>query len=399
MSQGVCLDIQKLTCPEGFAASGMTCGVKRSGRPDLALITAPDGATAAGVFTTNIVRAAPVDLSKKHLDISAGSAKAIVISSGVANACTGEQGKTNALKMVCDLSTVLGCDESDVLVNTTGVIGVQLPIEPIVNAYPKLAESVSREGLPDAAKAIMTTDTRPKGAQTVVEFEGRRFTVAGIAKGSGMIHPNMATMIGVLLTDAEVSPQALDSALRYATDRSFHRISVDGDTSTNDSVFALASGKAGDFPSQLVADAMAEVARELALMIVRDGEGARKLLTVRVDGAKTGDEALTVAKTVSASLLVRTAVAGGDPNWGRILAAAGRSGVNFDPDQFRLTASGVPLYENGAPADSPKADQDAAFSGPDVSIEIDLGQGNESEEFFTCDLTEGYVHINADYTT
>jgi glutamate N-acetyltransferase/amino-acid N-acetyltransferase len=247
--------------------------------------------------------------------------------------------------------------------------------------------------------AIMTTDTRPKMVDVQREHRGRTMHVAGIAKGAGMIHPNMATMIAVMMTDAKVEPSVLDGVLRRAVDKSFHRISIDGDTSTNDSVFALASGAAGEFPAELVEEAITEAARELAIMVVRDGEGAQKLIHVRVQKARNQSEALQVAQTVAGSLLVRTAVTGGDPNWGRILAAAGRSGVVIDPQRIAIAANGVPMFADGAPADSSLTARQRAFAGETVLIDIDLGQGSASDEFFTCDLTEGYVRVNSHYMT
>jgi glutamate N-acetyltransferase/amino-acid N-acetyltransferase len=247
--------------------------------------------------------------------------------------------------------------------------------------------------------AIMTTDTRPKMAQVRMQHNARTLHVAGIAKGAGMIHPNMATMISVIMTDADMQSRELDGMLRRATDKSFHRITVDGDTSTNDSVFALASGEAGAFPAQLVKDAITAVARELALMVVKDGEGARKLIHVKVDEARNQREALQIAQTIASSLLVRTAVTGGDPNWGRILAAIGRSSIAIDIAKIRILANDVPLFENGAPSSSPLKDRQRAFAAESVMIQVQLGLGVGGDEFFTCDLTEGYVEVNSHYMT
>ncbi len=384
-------------CPAGFTAAAAHCGLKPGGS-DLALIRCERPASAAALFTRNRVRAAPIDVSSRHLKQSGGRAQALLINAGVANAATGPEGLRRAERTVEELARRLGCPRETVLVNSTGVIGVPLPDVRIVAALPELVAGCSADGLPGAAEAIMTTDTRPKLAASRIEHEGRSAHVAGIAKGSGMIHPDLATMIAVLLTDAAVEPPALDAMLRAASDRSFHRISVDGDTSTNDAVFALASGEAGAFPARLVQEAMGAVARELAVMIVRDGEGASKLIHVRVSGAATGADALSVARTVASSLLLRTAVAGGDPNWGRILAAAGRSGVEIDPQRIDVSAGGVALFSNGRPCHL-EGDPRRLFTGPDVSIEIDLNQGRAEDEFLTCDLTEEYVRINGEYTT
>lgn len=387
------------TCPSGFQAGGVCAGLRRSGKPDLALFLCPKGASAAGVFTQNIVRAAPVDISEQHLKSTRGRARAVLINSGFANAATGEEGRKRADRTVSALASMLDCPEEETLVASTGVIGQHLPDDRLVAALPALKSGASAAGLMDAANAILTTDTCVKAVQCEARDGARAFRVAGVAKGSGMIHPNMATMLGVVLTDAQVAPHLLQTILRDATSRTFNRISVDGDTSTNDCVFALASGEAGSFPEELVRRAIERVCRELALMIVRDGEGAKKVIHVRVSEASTGAEALRVAETVAGSLLVRTAVAGGDPNWGRILAAVGRSGVKVDPERVSVFAGGVPLFEHGAPASVPREKQKQAFMGADVELEIKLAQGDATEEFFTCDLTEGYIRINADYTT
>ena len=325
-----------ITCPRGFIAGGMACGIKASGADDLALIVAPKGANAAAMFTRNLVKAAPIVISQRKIAASHGRFRALVINSGCANAATGEQGVANANAVMDALAARLKCDASESLMNSTGVIGEHLKSQLIVDALPKLIASCSEAGLTRAATAIHTTDTRLKLAQRTVSHNGRSCRVVGIAKGAGMIHPNMATTIGVIMTDAKIDAPALDRMLRSAVDRSFHRITVDGDTSTNDSVFLLASGEAGEFPESALAPAITQVARELAEMVVRDGEGAAKLIRVRVTGAATAADALQVAQTVASSLLVRTSVAGGDPNWGRILAAAGRSGVNIDPESIAL---------------------------------------------------------------
>ena len=300
-----------------------------------------------------------------------------------------------------NLRNTLKCNAKEILVNSTGVIGQHLPDDKIISALPGLLEQATPGGgLSNAMSAIMTTDTRPKMAQVRIEYEGRTLHVSGIAKGAGMIHPNMATMIATILTDAEAEPKELDRALAsLQSSAAFHRISIDGDTSTNDAVFALASGRAGRFPSELLEQAMAAVARELALMVVRDGEGAQKLIHVRVLEARSQPEALQIAQTVASSLLVRTAITGGDPNWGRILAAIGRSGVNVDLAKIRILANDVPLFSGGGPADSPLADRQAAFRAQTVVLSIHLDQGSASDEFFTCDLTEGYIQVNSHYMT
>ena len=393
------IDTADVNCPTGFTAGGLACGIKASGAPDLAVIVAENPVSAAGLFTRNLVRAAPIEISEKNLHAAKGRIRAVMISSGCANAATGEEGKRRAERTVRELASQLKCAPQEILVNSTGVIGEQLPDSKITAALPRLLKQAGSQGLNDAMRAIMTTDTRAKMVQITGEHEGRTFVVAGIAKGAGMIHPNMATMISVLMTDAAVEPAQLDSMLRRAADKSFHRISVDGDTSTNDSVFALASGAAGEFPPDLIEEALTMAARELAIMIVMDGEGASKLIHVRVSGARSQQDAFQVAQTVAGSMLVRTAIAGGDPNWGRIIAAAGRSGVRFDPARLTVRANGVPMYINGAPADTPLAEQQQIFQQKNLTLDLDLAQGDSTDEFFTCDLTEEYIRINSHYRT
>ena len=398
-ASGLTVDTSNVNCPAGFSAGGLACGIKASGAPDLAVIVGEHPVSAAGLFTRNLVRAAPIEISEKNLLASNGRIRAVMISSGCANAATGDEGKRRAERTVRELASQLNCAPQEILVNSTGVIGEQLPDSKITAALPRLLKQAGINGLKDAMRAIMTTDTRTKMVQVTGEHGGRTWTVAGIAKGAGMIHPNMATMIAVLLTDAAVEPTMLDAMLRRAADKSFHRISVDGDTSTNDSVFALASGSAGDFPAPLVEEALTITSRELAIKIVMDGEGASKLIHVRVNGARTQTDAFQVAQTVAGSMLVRTAIAGGDPNWGRIIAAVGRSGIAIDPTRLAVRANGTPMFINGSPADTPLAEQQRIFQQANITLDVELGCGDASDEFFTCDLTEEYVRINSHYRT
>jgi glutamate N-acetyltransferase/amino-acid N-acetyltransferase len=386
--------------PAGFTASAASAAIKKPGRADMALLRCPAGATLAAVYTTNQVCAAPVQLSRRHLRESRGHCGALLVNSGCANAATGERGMANAIELADAVARA--CDIAAVAVqeNSTGVIGVQLPMDRMLAQVAPLAAAAEHGSIEEFARAIMTTDTYPKWASRTIEHGGRRCTVVGCCKGAGMIHPNMATMIGVLLTDAALDPSELDGHLRAGVERSFHRISIDGDTSTNDSVFALASGAAGGgFPADALRRAFTEVARDLALMVVRDGEGYERGIHVRVTGAPTDADALTVAKTVASSLLVRCAVTGGDPNWGRILAAAGRAGVRLDLDDLSLAVGGVRLFERGGPADTPLASREEAFRRPMVEVHLDLGRGGGTDEFISCGLTKAYVELNADYTT
>lgn len=382
--------------PRGFASAVASASIKAPGRTDMALLVCERGASAAGVFTRNLVCAAPLHISRRHLVESRGRAHALLLNSGCANAATGHEGMTRAQACVDAVAGELGVDTHAVLVNSTGVIGVQLPVERMLPTIVPMGRDASPGSVEPFARAIMTTDTKPKWAEAVLPSGAR---VVGVAKGAGMIHPDMATMIAVLTTDAEAEPAVLDRVLRAAVDRSFHRISIDGDTSTNDSVFAFASGDAGRIDVASLEAAFTTVAQELALMVVSDGEGFERAIRVRVRGAGTAAAALVVARTIAQSLLVRTAVTGGDPNWGRILAAAGRAGVHFDVDEVSLSVGGVALFEHGAPALTPLPERERVFRQPIVDISLDLGRGGPEEDFLSCGLTEAYVRLNADYTT
>jgi glutamate N-acetyltransferase/amino-acid N-acetyltransferase len=393
-------------CPSGFVANGLRAGIKPSGRPDLAVVLCPQGAAAAAMFTRNAVRAAPLEVSALHLAASGDDIRAVLINAGCANAATGPEGRERAERCAVAAARLIGCKVEQVLLNSTGVIGVQLPVDRIERVLPELLAGATEEGLASAAEAILTTDTRLKHAEAHgAARHGGRFGVVGIAKGAGMIHPALrpalphATMIALLLTDAQVEPRPLQTLLAECAETSFHRISIDGDTSTNDSVFALASGAAGAAEPEALRAALLEVCRALALQIARDGEGARKLITVHVRGAAGPEDALAAARTVATSLLVRTAVAGGDPNWGRVLAALGRSGARVVIERCSVAADGVSLFAAGAPQRIPAGQRSQVFAGSDVLIEIDLGIGGAEDRFWTCDLTEEYVRVNAEYTT
>jgi len=389
--------------PAGFATATASAAIKKPGRDDMALLRCPAGATLAAMYTTNQVCAAPVQLSRRRLRESRGHCGALLVNSGNANAATGERGLANAIELTDALARACDIAPEAVQCNSTGVIGVQLPLDRMLPQVAPMAARAAHGSIESFARAIMTTDTYPKWSARTVEHGGRSCTVVGCTKGAGMIHPNMATMIAVLMTDAPLAPDELDGHLRAAVERSFHRISIDGDTSTNDSVFALASGAApapaGGFPAAAMRAAFQEVARDLALMIVRDGEGYERGIHVRVTGAPTDADALVVAKTIASSLLVRCAVTGGDPNWGRILAAAGRSGVRLDLDDLELSVGGVALFSAGAPANTPLPAREAAFRAPMVTVDLRVGAGPGTDEFISCGLTKAYVELNADYTT
>lgn len=399
-----------LDWPRGFRAAVGAAAIKKQGRDDLALLTMPSGATAAAIFTRNLFAAAPIEVSRRHLKDSRGHASALLLNSGCANAATGPLGVANAVESIDAVARALGCASESVLVNSTGVIGVQLPMDRILPELPRLCARIERasdgDSLEPFARAIMTTDTKPKmSSRTISCSDGRTVRVSGVAKGAGMIRPDMATMISVLATDAEVDARTLDRVLRHAADASYHRISVDGDTSTNDSVFAFASCVAGACDETLLAAAFREVACDLAKMIVCDGEGFERSLAVRVSGAAIKADALKVAETVASSLLVRTAITGGDPNWGRIIAAAGRAGVTFRANDLELRVGGNLIFRDGQPVEADKNAVRAAFNGSHVEIAISLGATDgsvgeaNSDTFLSCGLTTEYVRLNADYTT
>jgi glutamate N-acetyltransferase/amino-acid N-acetyltransferase len=388
----------------GFKAGGVAAGIRYQGRPDLALIISEVSATAAGVFTTNKVQAAPVLLSRSHL--TGNRARAIVANSGIANACTGEGGLQRAKSTAHMVAQAVGCPIYEVLVASTGVIGMDLPLEPVSNYLPKLVSSVRVDGWLDAARAIMTTDTVPKIHMVRGRVQECPFTVLGIAKGAGMISPEMATLLSFVATDAAISPDALQTLVREETDRSFNRITVDGDTSTNDTLFVLANGFAGNRPihnldssdGECLRQALGEVLLKLAKMIVEDGEGASKFVKITVKGGSGPAEALLAARTVANSLLVKTALFGEDANWGRILAALGRAGVDLAPERVKLFFNDVKLVEKGvAVGGDAETKVSKILKESSFSLTVDLGQGKAQETVYTCDLGLDYVKINANY--
>jgi glutamate N-acetyltransferase/amino-acid N-acetyltransferase len=391
-----------VTSPRGFKAAGIAAGVKASGNKDLALIFSETPCSAAGVFTLNRVKAAPVFVTQEHL--ADGGAQAVIVNSGNANCCTGDQGMADARRMAAVTAEALNLKAEDVLVGSTGVIGVPLPMGVVEEGIRRVAPALSPAGGDDAAEAIMTTDTVPKKAAVRAQIGGKTVTLGGMAKGAGMIAPNMATMLSFLTTDAEVDPGLLKSLLKGAVDRSYNVVTVDGDTSTNDTVVLMANGASGvrvSAPGEvgLFREALSVLTLDLARQIARDGEGATKFVTVRVTSARSFADAKTVAMSVANSNLVKTAIFGRDPNWGRILCAAGYSGADLDPNRVKVSMAGTRIFAHGAPLpfDKPKAIE--ALSARDVLIEIDLGDGSESVEAYTCDFSYDYVKINAEYTT
>ncbi len=389
--------------PAGFRAAGISAGIKASGKPDLALIVSDRPATAAAVFTTNKAQAAPVLVSREHLAASQGTARAIVTNSGCANACTGEDGLRVARGMAAATADLIGCPAEQVLVASTGVIGVSLSLDKIRTALPRGMAALGADQGAAAAQAIMTTDPFPKEAAICVSIGGRDVRIGGTAKGSGMIEPMMATMLGFLTTDAAVPLPVLQRVLREVVDNTFNAITVDGECSTNDCVMILANGASGvtidDASYQAFAQALETVCLRLALGIVRGGEGATKLITITVTGAASGSEARTAAKAIANSPLVKTAVHGGDPNWGRLIAVAGRAGVAFDLSRAAVTIGSIELFKDGRPFDEQAPEAAKYLKNDDINIAVDLGSGSASATVWTCDLSAEYVRINAEYRT
>ena len=398
-----------VTAPAGFLAAGITAGLKPSGNPDLSLLLAPEGAVCAGSFTTSLVRAACVDLCAERLQASGGHARAVLTNSGQANACTGERGLADSLTATKALAQRLGLAEAEVLLCSTGVIGVPIPMDTLLAGLDPLLAALGPDGGAAAATAILTTDLVDKQIALEAELGGRRVRVGGMAKGSGMIHPDMATMLGTLSCDAGLPPEEWQALVGRAVDRSFNAITVDGDTSTNDTFLAFAAGEplAEEHWPALEAGVTA-VAQHLARAIARDGEGATCLIEVLVEGSADDAGARTIARTVCGSSLVKCAVHGRDPNWGRIVAAAGRAGVAFDPEAValwlgphQLMAAGQPLPFDRPAASTYLRDRAAgAYLQDDtVLIRLRVGEGPGHGRAWGCDLSDQYVRINADYTT
>ena len=398
-----------VTSPRGFSAAAAHAGLKADGAPDVALLVSATSCATAGVFTKNALRAAPVTYDADLLVERPGRIRAVAMNARVANACTGAPGLAAARAMAHAAEQAAGLPARTALVLSTGVIGVPLPLDQITSALQAAAAHLTADGGLDAARAIMTTDTRPKHCAVRLETPAGMITVGGIAKGAGMIHPDMATLLAVLTTDAAGEPAALQPLLRRVADRSFNAISVDGDTSTNDTVLLLAGGASGVDPARdgavwkVFEDAVQHVARTLALAIVADGEGASKLVEIQVVGAVSETAAREVGRAIARSVLVKTAVYGADPNWGRILAAAGTAGVTLATERLSLQASAdgewLTLASGGAVAHADTSAARAIFQQKTIRLRVDLGLGRAEAVVWTCDLTPEYVRINADYTS
>jgi glutamate N-acetyltransferase/amino-acid N-acetyltransferase len=392
--------------PLGFQWAATKAGIKASGRSDVALAEAPLGASAAATFTRNRVVAAPVEVGKAHLRKNKGRVRAVLVNAGNANCATGAAGIGVAEQSCAALGTALEAAPEFIIPSSTGIIGVPLPVEKLVAALPAVvaARASDVEALKAFAEAILTTDTRMKLASAEIAAGKKLVHIAGVCKGSGMIHPNMATMLVYVFTDLEAEPKELQAALKTAVDTTFNAISVDGDTSTNDTVLLLASGAskvklAASGVAKKFAEALRAVCASLAEQVVRDGEGAQHLVRLQITGAKSVDEARTIARSVANSPLVKTAWAGCDPNWGRILSSVGKSGIAVDPAKINIYFGTQQLCKGGTAHPFNEKQAHEYLKQPEYEIRVELGRGKSTLEFLTCDLTVEYVHINADYST
>jgi glutamate N-acetyltransferase/amino-acid N-acetyltransferase len=415
--------IDTFALAEGFRAAAAACGLKTSSAMaasnlDLALVAAAGLCSAAGVFTTNRVKAAPVLYDQEVLAHNAGEIRAVITNAGCANAVTGPRGMEDARRMAALTAEALDCRPDQVLVLSTGVIGRHLDMDKLARGIAEVSSPSAQQGAPFAARAIMTTDTVPKVASRQITLDSETVTISGFCKGSGMIHPNMATMLAIITTDVAMHPELLSLELRAAVNSSFNRVSVDGDTSTNDTVLLLASGASGvrvDNPESSAriafTTALTEVCVDLAKQVARDGEGATRLVEIRVTGAEDEAQAHTVANSIARSPLVKTAIYGGDPNWGRVLCAAGYSGAAIDPDKLSLTfgpadrygdkydTPAIQVVADGLPTSYEERQAAAALRSDPVLVTLDLGLGDAAATVWTCDLTTEYIEINAHYTT
>lgn len=398
-----------VTAAKGFQAAAAAAEIKYQGRTDMALIYSEKPCKTAGTFTTNVVKAAPVKWDRAVVESKVKS-QAVIVNSGIANACTGEEGMSYCRETAKEAAKILGVDEAGVLVGSTGVIGMQLPIDRIKAGIAKLADAKNGDiaSGTEAAKAIMTTDTEKKEAAVTFEIGGKTVTVGGMAKGSGMIHPNMCTMLSFITTDAKISKKALQKALSTDIEDTYNMISVDGDTSTNDTVLLLANGmadnkkiKVGTPEYDLFLEALHYVNETLAKKMAGDGEGATALFEAKIVGASTKEQAKTLAKSIVCSNLTKAAIAGHDANWGRILCAMGYSGAEFDPEKvdlyFESTAGKLKIIENGVALDYSEEKATEILSQPEVTAVADVKEGDEEAAAWGCDLTHGYIDINADY--
>lgn len=396
------------TTPRGWRAAAVACGIRKAGRDDLALLISDTPCAAAALFTTNTVKAAPVLYDQALLARQPNGIRAIVVNSGIANACTGEMGDAAVGTTAQAVSEACTLPEDSVFVMSTGVIGIQLPVEKLRNGISQAAQCLAPDRGPAAARAIMTTDTHPKYCAVSVHLpSGGQVMIGAMAKGAGMIHPNMATMLCFITTDATMTPSALKTVLQYAADRSFHCISIDGDTSTNDTVLALANGLAHTAPitdvasadGQAFGQALTAVCQRMAQEIVRDGEGATRFVTINLRGATSDTEAHRAAMSVARSPLVKTALFGADANWGRVVCALGYSGAALDLNRVVLHFNDLKVFEHGLPIDFDEQAAHHRLDVPEVVIDIDMGLGSGNTTVWTSDFSYDYIKINAEYRT
>ncbi len=387
-----------ITFPKGFRAAALNCGIKKSAL-DLALIVSDNPAIPAAVFTKNVCCAPPVTLSKSH--INSEKIKAILVNSGNANAATGEQGYNDAVFCVEKTALILKCEPTEILATSTGIIGVPLPKEKIINSLDKLVKTLSYENGAAAANAILTTDTFKKEFACEIEFETKKVRIGGIAKGSGMIMPNMATMLAFITTDAKIEKKLLQELLKKAVDKTFNRITVDSDTSTNDSVMILANGSSeieiNSKNENVFYEGLEIVCEELAKMIVKDGEGSTKFVTVIAEGCQTETDADSIARSIANSPLVKTALYGGDPNWGRVLMAAGKAGIIFDQNKLDVYFNNILIVKNGVKENADSKVLKKIFNQKNIEIKVNINLGEAKAKVWTCDLSHKYVDINIDY--
>jgi glutamate N-acetyltransferase/amino-acid N-acetyltransferase len=400
--------LSEASLPRGFRFAATACGLKKTGALDLAILSSDVPASAAAVFTQNLVVAPPVLVSKANLRRSKGRMRGAVVNAGNANCATGEEGHAAAERTVAEAAKRLGCKPRELFVCSTGVIGVPLALDKILRRLPLLARvrRSSARSFAELSLAICTTDTRPKTAAASFKMAGKRIHVVGCAKGAGMIHPNMATTLAFVASDAAIAPALLQKTLHEVTARTFNSISIDGDTSTNDTLLVLANGaagapalQAGSTAHRAFTAALDQVCHSLALQIVADGEGAQRVIEIMVRGAKSEAAARRIAETIATSPLVKTAFAGADPNWGRVFAAAGRAGVRFDPSRVDITMAGIPVFGRGRPLHFNERAASNRLLAEHVPIVVDLHAGRGMARYWTCDFTAEYVRINASYRT
>jgi glutamate N-acetyltransferase/amino-acid N-acetyltransferase len=395
-----------ITAPKGFLAAGVKCGIKKSGKEDLGLIVCPSGAKAAGMFTTNKITSAGVQISKKH--VKSETIYAVVVNSGNANACTGQKGINNAVKMCAETASHIVVDPHEVLVASTGIIGEQMPMKNVIAGIKKAAGELSGSATAgmNFTKAIMTTDTKAKLACRRIEISGKQVTIAGTAKGAGMIGPNMATTLCFITTDVAITKKFLSKALTSAIGESLNKLTVDGHQSTNDTAVILASSLAGNFPIcspsseyEKFTEALVDLCQDLARQMALDAEGATKMFKVVIKGAATQAEAVKAARAVANYDLVKCAVHGGDPNWGRIICAVGSSGVKLDLRKMSCKLDDLAVFKNGSPTNFDRHKASKIVSQVSHTITVDLGVGKYTDFCYGCDLSKGYVTINAEYHT